>query len=196
MAAHRFLWLLALPIAVCGWLAAHAVAYALVGPHAGHGHELATGVHGYLGGAPIFIACAITLVLTGLLLAARDGAVGRSAAPAPVWPTALVPPVGFVVQEHLERLIDPQAAAIGTAADPTFLVGLALQLPMAAVCVLLARAILLLGHTLGRELHHPLRAPKQAWAAPAPVVHPLPPVLARAAVLAGGRGERAPPIAA
>jgi hypothetical protein len=65
----------------------------------------------------------------------------------PSWPLALVPLVGFALQEQLERLasgapLEPLA--------PTFLVGLALQLPFALAAVVLARRLARTAESFGR----------------------------------------------
>jgi hypothetical protein len=181
MARRHLLWLLSLPLATAGWLGAHCLAYALVAPHHQHGGVLAT---------PILIACVITVLLA---VAIHDGI--RRAAPArmPAWPLALLPPLGFTVQEHLERLIELNELPMGTVLEPVFIVGLALQLPVALAVLTLARAVLVVGHAFGRQLAFP-RAPRPRSCGVAP---PLParvaPDLVRPPVLATGQGGRAPP---
>ena len=192
MGGRGLVWMLSLPLAVAGWLGAHSVAYVLVVPDPDHRAELLSDSgHGYLGAAPLFLACAITLVLAGLALAIVDGLRGGSRARVPVWPLALLPPLGFAVQEHLERLIELNAFPFGAALEPTFIVGMALQLPFALAAVTLARAALALGYLIGRAFAvrrsprppaHPTSWRLPAWLGPKPV---LP--------LAAGHGERAPP---
>jgi hypothetical protein len=181
MAGRRPLWLLSLPLAVGGWLAAHCLAYTLVAPHDHHGGLIAV---------PILIACAITVLLA---VAIHDGL--RRAAPAhmPAWPVALVPPLGFAVQEHLERLIEMNELPLATALQPVFLVGMALQLPVALVVLTLARGVLAIGYALGRELGV-ARAPRpRSCSAAPPLPAPSAPELIRPSVLATGHGGRAPP---
>jgi hypothetical protein len=172
--------LLSLPLAAAGWLAAHSLAYTLVAPQEHHGG---------LAAAPILIACAITVLLA---VAIHDGV--RRAAPAhmPAWPVALLPPVGFAVQEHVERLIELNALPLGTVLEPVFLVGMALQLPVALVVLALTRAVLAIGYALGWELGV-ARAPRPRCAAAPPLPAPLAPEIARPPVLATGHGGRAPP---
>jgi hypothetical protein len=181
MGGRRGLWLLSLPLAVAGWLAAHCLAYTLVAPHDDHGG---------VGAAPILIACAITAMLA---VAVHDGL--RRAAPAhvPAWPVALVPPLGFTVQEHLERLIELNELPMATVLEPVFLVGLALQLPVALLVLTLARGVLAIGYALGRELGV-ARAPRpRSCVVAPPLPAPLAPELIRPPVLATGHGGRAPP---
>jgi hypothetical protein len=181
MARRRLLWSLSLPLATAGWLAMHSLAYTLVAPHDHHGSVLA---------APILVACAITVLLA---VAIHDGV--RRVAPARVsaWPVALLPPLGFAVQEHVERLIESNELPLGTALEPVFLVGMALQLPVALVVLMLARGVVALGHALGCDMSL-LRAPRPQSCALAPAgAAPLAPVRARPPVLATRHGGRAPP---
>jgi hypothetical protein len=191
MGGRGLVWMLSLPLAVAGWLGAHSVAYVLVVPDPDHRAELLSDAgHGYLGAAPLLLACAITLVLAGLALAILDGLRGGSRARVPVWPVALLPPLGFAVQEHLERLIELNAFPFEAVLEPTFIVGMALQLPFALAAVTLARAVLALGYLIGRAFAvrrsrppaHPTDQRLPAWLGPKPV-RPL----------AAGHCERAPP---
>ena len=192
MGGRGAVWMPSLPLAAVGWLAAHSVAYLLVVPDRDHRAQLLSDSgHGYLGLAPLIVACAITLVVVGLALAIHDGLRGGSRARVPVWPVALVPPLGFAVQEHLERLIELNAFPFDAVLEPTFLVGLALQLPFALAAVALARVVLALGHRIGRALAERRsarpRAHLRSWRLP----RWLRPRLV--GPLAAGHGERAPP---
>jgi hypothetical protein len=194
MAPRRFVWLLSLPLAAIGWIAGHSLAYVLVAPHGAHREQLlAETGHGYLVVAPPLIAaCAITVLFAGLALAIGDGMRGQARARAGRWPVALVPPVGFAVQEHLERIIELNAVPLGVALEPAFLVGMALQLPIVAAALLLAHALLAFGHALGRRA---ALAPATSPPAPSPLrlLTVREPVLTRPPILAGGHGQRAPP---
>jgi len=181
MARRRLVWFLSLPLAAAGWLAAHSLAYTLVAPHDHHGG---------LAAAPILIACAITVLLA---VAIHDGL--RRAAPArvPNWPVALLPPLGFTIQEHLERLIERNELPLGTVLEPVFLVGIALQLPVALIVLALARGVLAVGHALGQGVRV-VRVPRpRSCAGTPPLPAPLAPELVRPPVLASGHGGRAPP---
>jgi hypothetical protein len=192
MGGRGVAWVPLLPLAAVGWLSAHSLAYVLVEPDPEHRAELLVhSGHGYLGVAPLILACAITLVLAGLALAIREGLRGGARARVPLWPVALMPPLGFAVQEHLERLIELNAFPFGAVLEPTFLVGMALQLPFALVAITLARTVLALGDLIGRVLAlrrsaRP-RAQSQSWRLPRWLgLRPLRP-------LAAGNRERAPP---
>jgi hypothetical protein len=194
MPRRRFVVLLSLPLAAIGWLAGHSLAYVLVAPHGEHREQLlAETGHGYLGVAPLLIACAITLLLAGLVLAMADGLRGLAPGRVAAWPVALVPPLGFAVQEHLERLLELNAFPSGAALEPTFLVGMALQLPLAAAALAVARVVLEFGHALGRSVPVGRALEPPAWDLPPLLPPPPEPAPARSPILAGGHGQRAPP---
>jgi hypothetical protein len=197
MARRRFVWSLSLPLAAIGWIAGHSLAYVLVAPHGAHREQLLSETgHGYLGVAPLLLACAVTTLAAGLVLAIADGVRDRARERVAAWPVALVPPLGFVVQEHLERAIELNAFPIGVALEPAFLVGLTLQLPLAAAALLVAQAVLAFGHALGRRVPvvRALRPPGRRLE-PLLLAGPVP-VLKRPPILAGGHGQRAPPVPA
>ena len=193
MARRRFVWVLSVPLAAVGWIAGHWLAYALVAQEGVHREQLldATG-HGYLGVTPLIVACAITMLLVGMGLAIVDGARGHAPSRPVVWPVALVPPLGFAMQEHLERAIEWNTFPLGAALEPTFVVGMALQLPIAALGCLAARAMLVFGRAVGRRVAAPpvlrLRAPNLAVR-----LYRRDPAASRGSILAGGHGQRAPP---
>jgi MFS family permease len=195
LARRRVVWSMSLSLVAVGWLTAHALAYRLVAPHGAQREELLeeTG-HGYLAAAPALVACAITLLVAGLALAIYAGARGEARAHVAVWPVALVAPLGFGVQEHLERLIELDAFPFGAALEPTFLVGMALQMPFALGAFVLARVLLGFGHALGRELATRRTPRHPAFTVPALVLAWPEPELARPPLLAGGHSERAPPL--
>jgi hypothetical protein len=188
--------LVAVPVALASWLGAHCLAYWLVSPgaehrmgmHADHGHA-------WLGYTPALAIWGFTIVLAGLVLCVGQGLRGQRPARPPVRLFALLPPAGFVVQEHVERLIASGAIPHDLVAEPTFLVGFALQLPFAVTALLLTRALYAvsfgLGHVvgadapaIGRPLHH---------GPPARLLRPVSATPVSPSVLALGHGQRAPP---
>jgi hypothetical protein len=192
---HRAAWLIPLPLAVASWLGAHSLAYWLVSP-GGTGHmglHTVSG-HGYLGYAPALAVWGLALVLAGLVLCVGDGLRGRrpSAPPVPVF--VLLPAVGFAVQEHLERLIGTGGIPNDLVVEPTFLVGLALQLPFALAALLVAHALSALGFGIGRALARQLTFRRQvSGVPPSPLRLPASVALVTSSVLALGHGPRAPP---
>jgi hypothetical protein len=188
-------WVLCVPLAVASWLGAHCLAYWLVSPgaeqhmgmHAEHGHA-------YLGYGPAIGILGLVLVLTGLLSCVGEGLRGRRPPRPPVRLFALLPPVGFAVQEHAERLIGTGAVPYDLVFEPTFLVGLALQLPFALAALLVAFALHAAGFRLGGVLASRLafRRPVRATP-PLLALLPEPALLVAPSVLALGHGQRAPP---
>jgi hypothetical protein len=120
-------WCLTLPLVAASVLAGHAAAYAVTGEPLGD-------VHGYLEHGPQLALVLATLGLVGVSLQQRSGG-GRSALP-----YALVAASAFACQEHVERLAHGDSTLL--LSDPTFLVGLALQLPVVVACLALARCVI------------------------------------------------------
>ena len=128
MARRLLAWGLVTPVAAAGILVAHALAYRLTGTAPGP-------VHGYLEHGPQVLAILATIGLVGL--AFQERSLGRRSP----WAFALVAPLGFVAQEHLERLVHGGGVPI-LVTTPVFLVGLALEVPVALVAWVLARRLL------------------------------------------------------
>jgi hypothetical protein len=197
MTRRHAVWALALPFAVASWLGAHCLAYWLVAPrgeqhmgmHAEHGHA-------WLGYTPALALWGMTLVIAGLVLCAGEGLRGYRPSRPPVRLFAVLPPVAFVVQEHAERLLASGAMPLDLVLEPTFLVGLALQLPFALAALLLTRALYALGVGLGRVFATRLPVGRALrHGRPALVQLPGSPTLVAPAPLALGHGQRAPPFA-
>jgi hypothetical protein len=131
---------------VTGSQVAHALAYVWVYPQAhvrlsallssGHGYLL--GAAGYL---PLLLGVlgAVELVAVGWVLA---GTVRRSLQrPVPPWAFALLPIVGFTLQEILERWLSSGRFPWWVVLAPTFRIGLALQVPFALLAFALVRLL-------------------------------------------------------
>jgi hypothetical protein len=138
-----FAWLVAAALAAMGSLWAHAVAYDLVAAEgAAHARLLATTGHGYLERLPLVLGVLGAVVLLALVLRVVTARYGRPSASPPAWPFALAPAAGFAVQEHVERLLHDGVFPLAAALEPTFFVGLLLQVPFALAALLVARALL------------------------------------------------------
>jgi hypothetical protein len=197
MLRRRAAWLISLPLAVAAWLGAHCFAYWLVSPgaeqhmgmHAEHGHA-------YLGYPPALLIWGLALVLAGLVLCVREGVRGSRPAGPPLWIFGVLPPVGFAVQEHLERLVSTGGIPHDVVLEPTFLVGLALQLPFALAALLLACGLRALGFGVGHAVSRTLpSAQPVAWTGSLLVSFPASAMIVAPSVLATGHGPRAPPAA-
>jgi hypothetical protein len=187
----RTAWLIALPLTVLAWLAAHQAAYDLAfpGKHARE-HALAASGHGYLELAPLVAAICLTATVAGFLfrLAGRGSRRG-----VPAWAFGALPLLGFAVQEHVERWLSSGELPLGTALAPVFLIGLALQLPFALVAAVLARALL----SVADEVAAALAGPPAPRLRPARLLIPSGTVSPPApSPLSANRAGRAPPAAA
>ena len=127
MARRTLAWALVTPVSAAGILAAHALAYALTGADSG-------ALHGYLAHAPQVVAVLATIGL--LALALQERGVGRRSFAS----FALLAPLGFACQEHVERLAHTGELPL-LLTTPTFLVGLTLQVPVALLCLAIARRV-------------------------------------------------------
>lgn len=187
-AGNRLAWVLSLGLAAAGGLVAHGLAYRIAEPDPERRHRLleSTG-HGYFDPTLIGSLC-VALTVLGFAGCVHAG-IRRGTRP-PLWLFALVPPIGFALQEHAERMLHHNSFSAGTVLEPTFLAGLLLQLPFAIVALLMARALLVAAGALARELGTPPRlrlAPDASLAVPTGHRIPVAPTLV------GAGGQRAPP---
>jgi hypothetical protein len=179
-------WALTLPLLLGGIEAAHALAYRLVYPQLHARVLLATG-HAYLAWLPLLLGLSGALALVALVAAGIDAAHGRSPRDLPAWAFAVVPPVAFVLQEVLELSLHLGTFGWRAVLAPTFLPGLALQLPLALLAYIAARLLLRTAERLGRSLA-PVRLASLLELAPA---MPLEELFLR--IAATSRTSRGPP---
>jgi hypothetical protein len=170
-----------LPLVCGGMLAAHDLAYRLAGGAAAHTHT-----HDYLRSAPLAFGLLIALSVAVLGVALREP---HKPLRASAWVFALAPPLAFAVQEHLERALQGESV-VRAALEPTFAVGLLLQLPFAFLAYVVARVLLrgasLVAELLARRSVHPMRPAGRASHADVDLLRP--------AVLGRGFSGRGPPI--
>jgi hypothetical protein len=116
-------------------------------------HHHAEGGHTYFGATPVLIAALATVLAAGLVLCVAEGIRGRAGGSGPpALLFALLPPLGFVVHQHVEDLVRSGSLSGALLIEPTFLSGLALQLPFAVVALLACRGLYAFGYGLGRFL--------------------------------------------
>ncbi|MGI9186093.1 MAG: hypothetical protein ACR2J9_00995 [Gaiellales bacterium] len=186
---RRSAWLVSLPLVVVGSLLAHQLAYLVVaGTHADA--LLAETGHGYLDQLPTGALLALICLVLGLALAGIDRARERTGQAIPPWLVALVPMIGFALQEHVERYAHTGQVPWGAALDATFLVGLALQLPFAALVFVIARLLL---RTVAAVVAALVSCRRPASRYRASTRFALDPQLARATGLARRLAPRGPP---
>src|SRR4051812_2983278 len=184
-------WLVAVPLLLVSSQAAHFVAYRVVYPGTPFRTQVLLGTgHGYLDRLPIAFGAAGAIALVALLVAAFDASRGHAARALPPWAFGMLAPAAFVIQEFLERSLHSGTFAWHTAAAPTFLPGLAAQVPLALLAWLAARLLLRMAVHAGRALA--VQPPRTAPAPPS-FLCPAPPETPRARVLAWSLAERGPP---
>jgi hypothetical protein len=187
-------WLVSVPLILAGSQVAHVLAYRWVYPDARvRLAELVRSGHGYMSLLPFALGVAAAVTLLSVVVAAADSARGRRARPLPAWAFALLPLVAFTVQEHLERWLYSGVVPWHEVAAPTFLPGLALQLPFGAAAYLAARLLLRVADRVGRalaptSLSRPRPTPLPIAAPRAASVPPRPPLISR------GLAKRGPPL--
>jgi hypothetical protein len=188
---QRLTWLSIAPLMLAGLLAGHALGYrlAISDPHA-RADALAHSGHGYFSYVPFALSVCVGVLLAGLALQAISAFRGEPRRPATSPLIVLLPPVAFVVQEFLERFVHGGHVPWTTAVQPSFLIGLALQLPVALAALLLAWVLDSAARAIGDALASP-RRPAFQILVPAPVRISA---ARRPAGLARGYGERAPPL--
>ncbi len=166
MARRLFPWLVSLSLLLLGSLAAHSLAYLVVEPlPQARAHLLDETGHGYLDALPLVVGGCLALTVVALVALAARARRGAASA-LPTWLLALLPPIGFAVQEHVERLVGGTGGSAAVAVEPAFLVGLALQLPLALVVLAVARRLTRAAEAIGartRAAH-----PRPGAAPPAP----------------------------
>jgi hypothetical protein len=184
---------ISLTLMVVGSLAAHSLAYRAVAPDGDeHLALLEHSGHGYLAYAHLALALCVTVVLVGLVLVVVGAMKGRACSGVPVWLFGLVLSLGFAVQEHVERLVGSGEVQFDVVLEPTFVVGLVLQLAFALVAAVVARALLALGEVIGRALAG--RRPRRLGANPSGCKSTSSVALAPSSILALGHAQRAPPL--
>jgi hypothetical protein len=179
---------------LAGSQVAHLLAYWIVYPQASvRLHALVETGHGYLSALPLALGVAGAIVALSLAVSAADAARGRSVRSLPPWAFALLPVAGFVIQEYLERWLSWGFVPWSAALQPTFAIGIALQLPFGALAYVAARLLFRAAERVGRRLAR-VPPPRDDLALPplaVPVAQPLPPL---PSLLSRSLGRRGPPL--
>jgi hypothetical protein len=192
-------WLLSFPLMVVGTQVAHAFAYQLAYPsaHVRLNVLLSTG-HAYMVGYPGYLPALLGAVGAAELLGVGwvlAGSVRRDLArPVPAWAFALLPMLCFTLQELLERLFLSGRFPWWMVLQPTFRLGLLLQLPFALAAFLLAKLLLRSANRVGASLRGSAPLPRLLGCASRWVLVVVCPPRRRAP--ASGHAGRGPPRAA
>lgn len=193
MSRRALSWLLTVPLAVGASQLAHEASYRIVGGGGGGDRARLLGEtgHGYFALAPALLGLGLALVTTAFALevarSARRGGGDRVSH----WPFALFAPLAFAFQEHCERLFHDAAIPWTAFLEPTFALGLALQLPFALAAYVLARLLVRAAGRLGRAIGGPPGVRRRSG--PRAVRPALELVLPRVSLLASGHAQRGPP---
>jgi len=189
-------WLVAVPLMLAGSQVAHVLAYRLVYPEASVRLQdlVATG-HGYTSMLPIALGVAAAVVVLSLAASTLDAARGRNVRSLPPWAFALLPVVGFACQEYIERWLAWGFFPWYAAEQPTFVLGILLQLPFGALAYLAARILLRTATRLGRRLARSSPPRLRGGGRPllVPAAQVLPPL---SSLLSRSLGRRGPPLVA
>ncbi len=175
---------------------AHWLAFRLVYPDAWERSQaLQQTGHGYFSLLPVLGGIGAALLVSGLFLHGWDVSVGRGRRVGEVRLSqfAALPPLAFALQEHLERLFE-NGTVVGVVFEPTFLLGLLLQLPFAVMAYLLARLLLRAAGRVGSVLSCRNGPRRRAAGSLGRPWFPLELSAPRVAALAGGHAERGPPV--
>lgn len=135
-------YLVTAPLVVLGVFMAHQASYIAVAGHDQAAQLLASTGHGYMSHAPTGFAAigavlAIALVFDAIC-AIRQNA---SVVALPLWPFAVAGPAAFFVQEHVERYLATGHVPWAASLEATFILGLFLQAPAAALTYAVARRL-------------------------------------------------------
>jgi hypothetical protein len=185
-------WPLVVPIALAGLVVGHAAAYRIVIPDAAaRARELAQTGHGYSEHVPILLGLCSALLLVAFARRVAAAFYGTGSLPQLPGALALLPPIAFVVREYVERAIHQGDLLPALAVDPTFVVGLAIQIPFGVLAFLLARWLGDLAAIVGRRLAATLRPRflRPVGRRPVSLRFDVP----RVPALAHGYGDRGPP---
>jgi hypothetical protein len=186
-------WLVTLVLVAIGSQVGHVLAYRLVYPESEvRWRELLATGHSYLPYEPLLLAAAAACAAVSLLVVAADEVRGRRPQALPAWAFALLPPLAFAAQELLERLLAGAGVHPAFLAQPTFRIGLLLQLPCGLAAYAVARLLLRAASRLGAWLAGAAGGahPADGRRAPRPRAIALP----RPSPLASGRCGRGPPL--
>lgn len=188
-------WLLAVPLMVAGTQVAHAFAYRLVYPNAHvRLHELIETGHGYMGYAPFVAGIGGALELVAFAWILGCAVRGRRTLYVPPWAFALLPPLGFALQEIVERWLAAGSFPWWAVLQPTFATGLLLQIPFALLAYVAARLLSRAARRVAPALRGALR--RALPASPAAVWPPPYTCSSTGTLPAGGHLARGPPLVA
>jgi hypothetical protein len=190
-------WLLVLPAIVVGSQVAHGIAYWWAYPQASlRLTVLSDSGHGYMAYAPAALGFVVAVQLIAFVVVVADKVRGRPVRALPAWVFLFIPELGFVLQEHLERLFASGVFPWWTALEPSFWRGLVLQVPLGLAAYLVAGLLLRTASVVADVVGSRGKPEVVAVRAPSRLRRPAVVFLPRLAPLAGHAADRAPPLVA
>jgi hypothetical protein len=187
----RTFWFLTLPALFVAETAGHTLVAQVIDSHDARHRLLSNVLEDYA--LPFVPAVAL---LAAAILGRRVLASFRAEGPQPLpsWRLAALPAFGFLFQEYAEHLVHDGWFAALTAAEPTVLIGVALELALGLPAIWLVRTLLRAAEQLGYTLAR--RAPRWARRTQRLRVRPFHAPEPRLPVLASQQAGRAPPAVA
>lgn len=150
------LWVLVGSVGVAGCELTHLLTYRLVYPdRLQRAQALQQTGHSYLRYSLLVFAAVAALGLMALALRVTHARRRVPLVTVGVW-AALAPAATYVLVEQLESLFSGGSPPAGAAVDPTFLLGLLLQVPLGLAAYLVVRLLVRSADELGRSLACPL----------------------------------------
>ena len=143
----------AIALMFAGSQVAHALAYRLAYPELHvRVRMLALSGHGYMGYMPLVLGLVSAVIAVLLAWTVVDAARGGEPRPVPAGLFAALPVLGFTFQEFIERYLHGAGFAWWMVLQPTFRIGVLLQLPFGLAAYLVARFLLRIAERLGGAL--------------------------------------------
>ena len=172
---RRLPWLLSIALIGLGSVTAHSLGYLAFARAGERGGEVAEGSHGLESHLPLLLAMLGAAVAVGVLSRIVSAARGRPAGDASVRWFVLLPPLGFALQEAIERVLHVESFPWNGMHEPAFLAALLLQIPFGIVAFVAALWLTRVAVGIGRLLAGGELRPRRIAAAlirPADVLHP------------------------
>ena len=152
MTRRRLPWLVSLGMIAAGSVTAHTLGYLAFASSAERGDEVAEHSHRVAAHLPLILAILSAAVVVGVVSRIVSTVRGHSAGGASMRLFFVLPPLGFAVQEAIERIMHVESAPWNGLHEPAFLTALLLQIPFGVVAYLTARWLTRIAVRIGHML--------------------------------------------
>lgn len=150
---HRRLpWLLSLGLIAAGSVTAHALGYLAFAGSAERGDEVAEHSHSVAAHLPLILAILAAAIVVGAVSHIVSTIRGHSPRRGPIRSFFVLPPLGFAVQEAIERVMHVESSPWNGLHEPAFMMALLLQIPFGVIAYLAARWLTRVAVQIGRTL--------------------------------------------